>query len=107
MEQFKQSDKLKQLEQPIGLMGQLRPYQQYGYSWLAFLRKWRLGACLADDMGLGKTIQTISLLLSEKERMRETFRACFVDRAHIGGHQLGARDWQVCARVANLYPSGQ
>jgi len=69
MEQFKQSDKLEQLDQPIGLLGQLRPYQQYGYSWLAFLRKWGLGACLADDMGLGKTIQTISLLLHEKERL--------------------------------------
>jgi SNF2 family DNA or RNA helicase len=28
-----------------------------------------LGACLADDMGLGKTIQTIALLLKEKERL--------------------------------------
>ncbi len=69
MEQFTQSDKLEQLDQPIGLLGQLRPYQQYGYSWLAFLRKWGLGACLADDMGLGKTIQTISLLLREKEKL--------------------------------------
>ncbi|MCJ7435317.1 MAG: DEAD/DEAH box helicase, partial [Anaerolineales bacterium] len=69
MEQFKKSDKLEQLDQPVGLIGQLRPYQLYGYSWLAFLRKWGLGACLADDMGLGKTIQTISLLLREKERL--------------------------------------
>ena len=61
-----QSEKLEQLQQPNSLKGQLRPYQLYGYSWLAFLRKWRLGACLADDMGLGKTIQTISLLLREK-----------------------------------------
>lgn len=69
MEQFKQSQKMEQLDQPVGLLGQLRPYQQYGYSWLAFLREWGLGACLADDMGLGKTIQTISLLLHEKERL--------------------------------------
>ena len=69
MEQFTQSDRMEQLDQPVGLIGQLRPYQQYGYSWLAFLRKWGLGACLADDMGLGKTIQTISLLLREKERL--------------------------------------
>ena len=69
MEQFTQSDRLEQLDQPITLIGQLRPYQLYGYSWLAFLRKWGLGACLADDMGLGKTIQTISLLLREKERL--------------------------------------
>jgi len=69
MEQFKQSETLEPLDQPAGLLGQLRPYQQYGYSWMAFLRKWGLGACLADDMGLGKTIQTISLLLHEKERL--------------------------------------
>jgi SNF2 family DNA or RNA helicase len=66
LEKFSQSERLEQLQQPNSLKGQLRPYQLYGYSWLAFLRKWGLGACLADDMGLGKTIQTISLLLREK-----------------------------------------
>lgn len=72
LEKFNQSEKLEVLPQPEGLIGQLRPYQQYGYSWLAFLRQWGMGACLADDMGLGKTIQTISLLLHEKE-MRTPF----------------------------------
>lgn len=67
LESFEKSERLEELEQPIGLDGELRPYQQYGYSWLAFLRKWGMGACLADDMGLGKTIQTIALLQSEKE----------------------------------------
>jgi SNF2 family DNA or RNA helicase len=67
LEKFSQSEKLEELPQPEGLDGQLRPYQKYGYSWLAFLRRWGLGACLADDMGLGKTIQTISLLVREKE----------------------------------------
>jgi SNF2 family DNA or RNA helicase len=67
LERFSQSEKLEELQQPDGLTGQLRPYQKYGYSWLTFLRRWGLGACLADDMGLGKTIQTISLLVHEKE----------------------------------------
>ncbi|MBT3189733.1 MAG: DEAD/DEAH box helicase [Anaerolineae bacterium] len=67
MEGFEQSEKLEELAQPIALAGELRPYQKYGYSWLAFLRKWGMGACLADDMGLGKTIQTIALLQREKE----------------------------------------
>lgn len=66
LKKFDQTEKLEQLAQPKGLDAQLRPYQLYGYSWLAFLRKWGMGACLADDMGLGKTIQTISLLLNEK-----------------------------------------
>jgi SNF2 family DNA or RNA helicase len=48
------------LPPPNGLDGTLRPYQVKGYSWLAFLRQWRLGACLADDMGLGKTIQMLA-----------------------------------------------
>lgn len=67
LERFSQSERLESLPQPESLDGQLRPYQQYGYSWLVFLRRWGLGACLADDMGLGKTIQTISLLVREKE----------------------------------------
>ena len=36
------------------LQGTLRPYQHEGLSWLRFLTKLGLGACLADDMGLGK-----------------------------------------------------
>jgi SNF2 family DNA or RNA helicase len=56
----------QELAPPPGLEATLRPYQQRGYSWLAFLRRWGLGACLADDMGLGKTVQTLSLLLAEQ-----------------------------------------
>ena len=52
----------EELESPEGFSGALRPYQLRGYSWLAFLRQWGLGACLADDMGLGKTIQTLALI---------------------------------------------
>ncbi|HEY7493758.1 MAG TPA: SNF2-related protein, partial [Candidatus Tectomicrobia bacterium] len=47
---------------PEGFQGTLRPYQVRGYSWLGFLRRWGLGACLADDMGLGKTPQTLALI---------------------------------------------
>ncbi len=55
------------LEQPQGFAGKLRHYQERGFSWLAFLRKWGLGACLADDMGLGKTVQTLALIQQERE----------------------------------------
>jgi len=48
--------------QPDTFQGTLRPYQVRGYSWLSFLRRWGLGACLADDMGLGKTPQTLALI---------------------------------------------
>jgi len=65
---FSGQETLAELPPPDSLEATLRPYQQYGYSWLAFLRRWGLGACLADDMGLGKTIQTIALLLRQKEQ---------------------------------------
>ena len=56
------------IEPPSGFKGQLRPYQVTGVSWMAFLRQFGLGACLADDMGLGKTIEFISLLLYLKDK---------------------------------------
>ncbi len=54
------------LPPPTGFCGELRPYQERGFSWLAFLRQLGLGACLADDMGLGKTVQALALLLHER-----------------------------------------
>jgi len=56
---------------PPGLQAKLRPYQQTGYSWLRFIVRLGLGACLADDMGLGKTVQVISLLLDLKRDKRK------------------------------------
>lgn len=56
---------LEDLDPPQGLQATLRPYQVRGYSWIAFLRQWGLGACLADDMGLGKTLQTLTVLQRE------------------------------------------
>jgi SNF2 family DNA or RNA helicase len=63
LERLGGGDQIETLPSPSDLHGQLRPYQNRGFSWLAFLRQWGFGACLADDMGLGKTIQAISLLL--------------------------------------------
>ncbi|MCX6104580.1 MAG: DEAD/DEAH box helicase [Proteobacteria bacterium] len=47
---------------PATLKAELRPYQQEGFRWLAWLKGLGLGALLADDMGLGKTVQTLSVL---------------------------------------------
>ncbi|KAI6652317.1 TATA-binding protein-associated factor [Oopsacas minuta] len=41
---------------------ELRPYQQEGVNWLAFLYRYKLNGILCDDMGLGKTVQTLSIL---------------------------------------------
>src|SRR5205814_6370833 len=48
------------VEEPAGFLGQLRPYQKLGVSWLATMHGLGMGVCLADDMGLGKTIQLIA-----------------------------------------------
>ncbi|WP_313055813.1 DEAD/DEAH box helicase [Pseudomonas lopnurensis] len=48
---------------PSTLQAELRDYQIEGFTWLARLAQWGVGACLADDMGLGKTVQTLALLL--------------------------------------------
>lgn len=65
--QLGQQSEFPSLPVPEGLKASLRGYQQEGYEWLAFLRRFGLGACLADDMGLGKTVQFIAYLLHLKE----------------------------------------
>jgi superfamily II DNA or RNA helicase len=52
--------------------GTLRPYQQAGLDWFAFLSAAGFGGVLADDMGLGKTVQTLSFIASEKHGQRLT-----------------------------------
>ena len=64
------TEPLAELPQPSGFEGQLRPYQVRGFSWLDFLHRRGLGACLADDMGLGKTIQAIALFVQDLEEGR-------------------------------------
>ena len=58
--------RLRGIPTPQGFAGQLRPYQERGLGWLAFLGDLGLGACLADDMGLGKTAQLLALLVDER-----------------------------------------
>ena len=67
LEGLRDFEKIAAYDIPSEFKGELRPYQKAGYNWLRFLNQYRLGGCLADDMGLGKTIQTLALLLSEKE----------------------------------------
>jgi SNF2 family DNA or RNA helicase len=57
-----------QLKAPAGFKGTLRPYQERGLSWLAFLASQGFGGCLADDMGLGKTVQVLALLATRRAK---------------------------------------
>ncbi len=59
--------RLAPMRTPTSFHGQLRPYQERGLSWLAFLGQAGLGSILADDMGLGKSPQTLALLAQERD----------------------------------------
>lgn len=63
-----QQQRFEERTEPAAFRGTLRAYQRRGYSWLLFMRRLGLGACLADDMGLGKTVQTLAALLWLKEQ---------------------------------------
>ena len=65
-EQEPTEDCVRPIAVPAAFRGTLRPYQERGLAWLAFLDRFGLGGCLADDMGLGKTIQMIALLQHER-----------------------------------------
>jgi SNF2 family DNA or RNA helicase len=68
VKQLSEVNEIPEVAVPESLIGELRPYQQLGMSWLWFLRQYGFGACLADDMGLGKTVQLIAYLLMVKEQ---------------------------------------
>ncbi|VAW57548.1 DNA/RNA helicases, SNF2 family, partial [hydrothermal vent metagenome] len=68
---------IKKVAPPRGLKATLRDYQQQGFNWLQFLREYNFNGILADDMGLGKTVQTLAMLLKEKERKRLT-KPCLI-----------------------------
>ncbi len=79
LDTLQKPEKIETLPSPADLQAGLRPYQQRGFSWLVFLRRYGLGACLADDMGLGKTLQTIALLLhirNEKNEIQPALVVC-------------------------------
>ncbi|MFX3632590.1 MAG: DEAD/DEAH box helicase [Candidatus Pristimantibacillus sp.] len=69
LEQLQHTSQIPLIDKPEGFLGELRPYQLQGVSWMLFLRRFGLGGILADDMGLGKTIQFMAYLvyISEKK----------------------------------------
>ena len=79
LEQYHHYKQPDPLPAPEGFCGQLRPYQERGLGWLAFLYRFGQGACLADDMGLGKTIQLLAFLQYlkvQKELKRPVLLVC-------------------------------
>ena len=68
LENLERSRAVEGRPMPKGFLGDLRPYQQRGHSWLYYLVDQGFGACLADDMGLGKTVQAIAVMLDWRKR---------------------------------------
>ena len=118
---------LEPLSAPASFDGSLRPYQERGLSWLAFMEQTGLGACLADDMGLGKTIQLLALLLTERDgqrrgrsRLRPTLLICPMSlvgnwqreaerfagglnvQVHHGGERLTGKKFATVAKASDL-----
>ncbi len=66
-QRFRNFQGIDAVEPPQGFNTELRPYQQQGLNWMQFLRGFEFNGILADDMGLGKTVQTLAVLLHEKQ----------------------------------------
>lgn len=104
--QLQHTKKLPVLDAPTGLQGELRRYQQEGYSWLSFLQPFGLGGCLADDMGLGKTIQWISYLLqAQQSGLLDGPALLICPTSVIGNWQMELQRFSPGLRVAVHYGS--
>lgn len=94
------------LHPPPDLLATLRPYQEKGFSWLHFMTRLGLGACLADDMGLGKTLQVISLLLKRKAEKKADAPALLIVPASLVGNWRGeAARFAPALRLFIAHPS--
>jgi TATA-binding protein-associated factor len=74
IDQLLGAEKVSHYQIPVTINATLRPYQQEGVDWLAFLKKYRLHGVLCDDMGLGKTLQTICILAGDHFEQRKEFQ---------------------------------
>ncbi|WP_117214829.1 DEAD/DEAH box helicase [Allorhizocola rhizosphaerae] len=94
---------LRLIEPPETFVGELRPYQLRGLSWLGFLETLGLGGVLADDMGLGKTVQLLALMAANPGRTLlvcpmslvgnwEREAARFTPKLQVHVHHGAARD---------------
>jgi non-specific serine/threonine protein kinase len=89
--------RLRPVPTPPGFRGTLRPYQERGLSWLAFLQSLGLGGVLADDMGLGKTIQLLALILTDAGAAGPTLLVC--PMSLVGNWQREAATFAPSLRV--------
>ncbi|WP_312108362.1 DEAD/DEAH box helicase [Brevibacillus reuszeri] len=108
MRQLQETKHIPLLPQPESFHGTLRNYQLEGSSWLLFLRRFGLGACLADDMGLGKTVQFITYLLELKQNgLSETPSLLICPTSVIGNWQKELERFAPSLKVFIHYGNGR
>lgn len=81
MSQMLDVRKVEPFQIPVAIKAELRPYQQEGVNWLAFLNRYNLHGILCDDMGLGKTLQTICIVASDHHLRAEEFASTHAPEA--------------------------
>ncbi|WP_242885098.1 DEAD/DEAH box helicase [Actinomadura litoris] len=100
--------RLAPLATPEELDAELRPYQERGLAWLAFMDGLGLGALLADDMGLGKTLAVLSLLVHEREDgARPDPTLAILPMSLVGNWQREAARFTPKLRVYVLHGAGR
>jgi hypothetical protein len=82
---------------PPDFHGTLRPYQERGLAWLAFLQSLGLGGILADDMGLGKTVQLLALMAADPPDAGPSLLVC--PMSLVGNWQREAGKFAPALRV--------
>nr|MDJ0517153.1 SNF2 helicase-associated domain-containing protein [Trichodesmium sp. MO_231.B1] len=83
---------LEEIPTPENFRGELRNYQARGVSWLTFLERWGLGACLADDMGLGKcTKHDTELFINGMVMQAEEIWQAYAGEAEFDGEGFWAK----------------
>lgn len=69
----------------------IRTYQQKGYHWLTFLKKYGFGGVLADEMGLGKTVQVLMAIARSKEQHGRWCSLVITAKSALGHWEKDAR----------------
>jgi len=108
IDQLSDKQGLPSLQPPSQLQATLRPYQQEGFEWLAFMRSQGFGACLADDMGLGKTVQLITYILYTIETLQNDKPSLIVcPTSVLGNWQKELQRFAPTLRVYTHYGSNR
>jgi SNF2 family DNA or RNA helicase len=101
LEKLREFKEMEDYPLPSAFVGELRPYQKAGYNWMKFLNKYNFGGCLADDMGLGKTVQTLAMLVDQKEKGVSNASLLIMPTSLIYNWEMEAKKFAPSLRIFN------